>query len=186
MWADQPNWESAGSALHGSSHYDCRHPALVYANIGIHHVHHLASRIPYYRLPEVMRDHPELKECEPAHLGESLRCVRLVLWDDRGSAWCRSPRLGPRSRPRAHLIVTRLHPRIAKLSPMGELGCTLKGPACDRSRQNNKQRAGKPLHCGGTQHESKRRESRLPAEVSEERQRGRGGVAPVRSPCRRS
>ena len=25
-------------------------------NIGIHHIHHLNSRIPYYRLPRVMRD----------------------------------------------------------------------------------------------------------------------------------
>ena len=30
------------------------------ANIGVHHVHHLCSRIPYYRLPQVLRDHPEL------------------------------------------------------------------------------------------------------------------------------
>jgi Fatty acid desaturase len=29
------------------------------ANIGIHHVHHLCSRIPYYRLPQVLRDYPE-------------------------------------------------------------------------------------------------------------------------------
>ena len=32
------------------------------ANIGVHHVHHLSSRIPYYRLPEVLRDHPELAD----------------------------------------------------------------------------------------------------------------------------
>ena len=36
-------------------------------NIGIHHVHHLSSRVPYYRLPEVLRDHPELKAGRPHH-----------------------------------------------------------------------------------------------------------------------
>jgi acyl-lipid omega-6 desaturase (Delta-12 desaturase) len=30
------------------------------ANIGIHHIHHLCSRIPFYRLPLVLRDHPDL------------------------------------------------------------------------------------------------------------------------------
>jgi omega-6 fatty acid desaturase (delta-12 desaturase) len=52
------------------------------ANIGIHHVHHLCSRIPFYRLPRVMRDHPELREVGHITLLQSFRCVRLVLWDE--------------------------------------------------------------------------------------------------------
>ncbi|RYE62075.1 MAG: fatty acid desaturase, partial [Oxalobacteraceae bacterium] len=51
-------------------------------NIGIHHVHHLSSRIPYYRLPEVLRDYPELAGIGRITLLQSLKCVRLVLWDD--------------------------------------------------------------------------------------------------------
>ena len=35
-------------------------PRWFTANIGMHHVHHLASGIPYYRLPWVLRDYPEL------------------------------------------------------------------------------------------------------------------------------
>jgi omega-6 fatty acid desaturase (delta-12 desaturase) len=53
------------------------------ANIGVHHVHHLCSRIPYYRLPDVLREHPELVATGRLTLIESLRCVRLVLWDER-------------------------------------------------------------------------------------------------------
>ena len=53
------------------------------ANIGVHHVHHLCSRIPYYRLPRVLRDHPELAAIGRLTLLESLRCVRMVLWDER-------------------------------------------------------------------------------------------------------
>ena len=52
------------------------------ANIGIHHVHHLASRIPSYRLGEVLRDHPKLREVSRLTLRESFRCFRLALWDE--------------------------------------------------------------------------------------------------------
>ena len=52
------------------------------ANIGIHHVHHLCSRIPYYRLPSVLRDHPELRSAGRLTLVQSLACVRLALWDE--------------------------------------------------------------------------------------------------------
>ena len=31
------------------------------ANIGYHHIHHLNARIPFYRLPEVLREMPELQ-----------------------------------------------------------------------------------------------------------------------------
>jgi omega-6 fatty acid desaturase (delta-12 desaturase) len=53
------------------------------ANIGIHHVHHLASRIPFYRLPEVLRNVPGLAEISRVTLRESFSAVRLVLWDEQ-------------------------------------------------------------------------------------------------------
>ena len=49
-----------------------------------HHIHHLCSRIPYYRLPRVLRDHPELRGIGRLTLMQSFRCVRFVLWDERG------------------------------------------------------------------------------------------------------
>jgi acyl-lipid omega-6 desaturase (Delta-12 desaturase) len=52
------------------------------ANIGVHHVHHLCSRIPYYRLPAVLNEHPELRDLGRLTLRESLCCVRLALWDE--------------------------------------------------------------------------------------------------------
>lgn len=82
-WDRDRNWSVHQAALLGSSHYDL--PVLLRwftANIGIHHVHHLCSRIPYYRLPHVLRDHPELREIGRLTLRESFGCVRLVLWDD--------------------------------------------------------------------------------------------------------
>lgn len=52
-------------------------------NIGIHHLHHLNSRIPFYRLPEVLADHPELRSIGRISLGQSFACVRLTLWDEQ-------------------------------------------------------------------------------------------------------
>jgi len=52
-------------------------------NIGIHHVHHLSSRIPFHKLPQVLREHPELKEIGRMTFMESLRCVKLALWDEQ-------------------------------------------------------------------------------------------------------
>ncbi len=82
-WEDGRAWSMHEAALHGSSHYDL--PAVLRwfsANIGVHHIHHLSSRIPYYRLGDVLRDNPDLRGVSRLTLGESLSCVRLVLWDE--------------------------------------------------------------------------------------------------------
>lgn len=83
-WNNNSNWNLHEAALHGSSYYDLP-PALRWfsANIGIHHVHHLCSRIPYYRLPAVLRDFPELQQVSRITLLQSFGCVRLVLWDEK-------------------------------------------------------------------------------------------------------
>ena len=53
------------------------------ANIGFHHVHHLNSLIPFYRLPEAMRAIPELQhpQITTLHPRDILSCLRLSLWD---------------------------------------------------------------------------------------------------------
>ena len=84
FWAHDEGWSFHEAALHGSSHYVL--PSVLRwftANIGVHHVHHLCSRIPYYRLPLVLRDHPELAAVGRLTFFQSLRCVRMVLWDER-------------------------------------------------------------------------------------------------------
>ena len=70
--------------FHGSSHYILPRPLQwLSANIGIHHVHHLYSRIPFYRLPEVLRDHVALAEGNRMTIRESLDNARLHLWDEK-------------------------------------------------------------------------------------------------------
>ena len=82
-WAREANWSHPELALHGSSYYDL--PIVLRwfsANIGVHHVHHLASRVPFYRLREVLRDYPQLKEVGRLTLWQSLRCINYTLWDE--------------------------------------------------------------------------------------------------------
>jgi omega-6 fatty acid desaturase (delta-12 desaturase) len=83
FWAHEDRWSFQEAALHGSSHYDL--PGILRwftANIGVHHVHHLCSRIPCYRLPRVLREHPELGRVSRLTLLQSFQCVRLALWDE--------------------------------------------------------------------------------------------------------
>jgi omega-6 fatty acid desaturase (delta-12 desaturase) len=83
-WSEGESWNFQSAALHGSSHYEL--PLILRwftGNIGIHHVHHLASRIPFYRLPQVLVDHPELRDMSRITLLQSLRCVKLALWDEQ-------------------------------------------------------------------------------------------------------
>jgi acyl-lipid omega-6 desaturase (Delta-12 desaturase) len=83
FWAHDQGWNMREAAVYGSSHYDL--PGVLRwfsANIGVHHVHHLCSRIPFYRLPQTLRDHPDLAAIGRLTLRESLSCVRLVLWDE--------------------------------------------------------------------------------------------------------
>jgi len=84
-WEREENWNVQEAALNGSSHYAL--PGVlrwITGNIGVHHVHHLASRIPFYRLSEVVRDHDILAQSKRITLWESFRCARLHLWDENG------------------------------------------------------------------------------------------------------
>jgi len=82
-WEREGDWSFHEAALHGSSHYDM--PAVlrwITGNIGIHHIHHLSSRIPFYRLGKVLRDRPELRAVSRLTMRESFRTALLALWDE--------------------------------------------------------------------------------------------------------
>ncbi len=83
-WDADENWQLHEAALHGSSYYQLP-PVLQWfsANIGIHHVHHLYSRIPFYRLTEVLRDHSDLANSNQMTIRQSLASSRLHLWDEK-------------------------------------------------------------------------------------------------------
>jgi omega-6 fatty acid desaturase (delta-12 desaturase) len=83
-FSDNAGWTYETAALISSS-YMKMNPfmAWVTANIGYHHVHHLNARIPFYRLPEVMKALPELQAAKTTslHPAEIRRCLNLKVWD---------------------------------------------------------------------------------------------------------
>ncbi len=82
-WDKAEDWDFHHAAVAGSSHYEL--PAVLRwftANIGVHHVHHLCSRIPNYRLQDCLKRAPELRLINRITFLESLKCVPLTLWDE--------------------------------------------------------------------------------------------------------
>jgi omega-6 fatty acid desaturase (delta-12 desaturase) len=83
-FSDNAGWTYDKAALESSS-FMTTGPLLAWftANIGYHHLHHLNSRIPFYRLPEVVAAIPELQSPKTTSLRpvEILRCLRLKVWD---------------------------------------------------------------------------------------------------------
>lgn len=79
------DWTYANAALSSTS-YMVMSPVMRWftANIGYHHVHHINSRIPFYRLHEAMVNMPELKDVTTTSWNplEIWRCFRLKLWDE--------------------------------------------------------------------------------------------------------
>jgi len=82
-WKSSETWTHPQASLSGSSFYDLPAPLRwLTANIGVHHVHHLNSRIPFYRLTDVLQANPELRSVGRLTLARSFGCVRLALWDE--------------------------------------------------------------------------------------------------------
>jgi acyl-lipid omega-6 desaturase (Delta-12 desaturase) len=82
-WHRKPDWDFFEAAVLGSSHLVLPRPLQwLTASIGIHHVHHLSSRIPNYRLQECLEANPELQQATRITLRDSARLFRLTLWDE--------------------------------------------------------------------------------------------------------
>ena len=89
-WRRGQNWDFHQAALYGSSHYSLpRFLQWMTASIGLHHVHHLSSRIPNYRLQECLDRTPELKVAPRLTFIQSLACATLSLWDEQSEKMIR-------------------------------------------------------------------------------------------------
>ncbi len=81
---DKAGWTYEKAALESSS-YIKTGPIWAWftANIGYHHIHHLNDHIPFYRLPEVFAQIPELgsPKTTSLHPFDIVRCLRLKVWD---------------------------------------------------------------------------------------------------------
>ena len=85
-WQSTGDWSYADAALRGSSYLKL--PKLLQfftGNIGLHHVHHLSTRIPNYKLQRANDENPIFHDVPTLSLWNGLLAVRLKLWDqDRG------------------------------------------------------------------------------------------------------
>lgn len=82
-WRRNNDWDFHQTAVLGSSYFDLPQPLRWFTgDIGSHHIHHLSSRIPNYRLHECLADNAELREVGRITLRDSFTCLRLALWDE--------------------------------------------------------------------------------------------------------
>ncbi len=83
-WARGADWDSTRAAIAGSSFYDL--PPVIHwftGNIGYHHIHHLATRIPNYRLRAAYASSPLLRAAPKLTFRQSLRSLSCKLWDEK-------------------------------------------------------------------------------------------------------
>lgn len=91
-WERHENWNVLEAALMGSSYYAL--PKILQwfvGNIGLHHIHHLCSKIPNYKLQECMDAKPVLQTINRMSFRDSLKCVHLKLWDEDKKIMVRVP-----------------------------------------------------------------------------------------------
>jgi len=83
-WVRTNNWNYREIALEGSSFV--KFPKVLQwfsGNIGFHHIHHINSRIPNYKLEKCYRENPIFKDVKPVTFMKSLKTLRLRLWDEK-------------------------------------------------------------------------------------------------------
>jgi len=78
------DWDYVYAAMHSSSYM--KMPKIMHwftGNIGYHHIHHMNSRIPFYKLPKVFKEMKEMQNVGTTSLApaEILRCLRIKFWD---------------------------------------------------------------------------------------------------------
>ncbi len=82
-WEKAEGWDFQVAALLGSSYYDLPRVLNWFTgNIGLHHIHHLNSMIPNYRLLDCIEASPELKSINRMTLRQSFACAKLKLWHE--------------------------------------------------------------------------------------------------------
>jgi len=84
IWTRKHEWDYERMALEGSSYL--KFPAILHwfsGNIGYHHIHHLSPMIPNYNLKKCHRENSLFSKKKPVTFIESLRTIRLRLWDEK-------------------------------------------------------------------------------------------------------
>lgn len=83
-WENSSSWSYDEAALKGSSYLKLPKVLQFFTgNIGLHHVHHLSTRIPNYNLQRAHDAFPAFSQVPTLSGWDGIRCVRLKLWDEQ-------------------------------------------------------------------------------------------------------
>jgi omega-6 fatty acid desaturase (delta-12 desaturase) len=82
-WRYREAWNYYAAGLEGASHLVMPRVLQWFtANIGLHHIHHVSSRIPNYHLQRCYDQIPALQHVTRLSLVHSVRTLGLTLWDE--------------------------------------------------------------------------------------------------------
>ena len=103
QWHRQHDWSPVQAALDGSSYLKLPRVLQWFTgSIGFHHVHHLAAKVPNYRLQACHQAQPEFATVTTLSLRDALSAPAFLLWDEARSGMTRIP-------SRRHRLAT-IHP----------------------------------------------------------------------------
>ena len=141
-WTPHRDWDYVEAALRGSSHLQL--PAVLRwftANIGLHHVHHVAPRIPNYRLQQCHDENATFHGSPVVTLRSGTAALRLALWDEDSGRLDRLSRAEYQVRKRSNARNSSHGKRPARLGTQGvqtpdaEIGHPARASAPSASRQ---------------------------------------------------
>jgi omega-6 fatty acid desaturase (delta-12 desaturase) len=82
-WSGHDDWDYAEASLRGSSHLRLPAPLQWFTgNIGLHHVHHIAPKIPNYRLQSCNDSNVMFQRSPIVTVRSGSAALRLALWDE--------------------------------------------------------------------------------------------------------
>jgi acyl-lipid omega-6 desaturase (Delta-12 desaturase) len=84
QWYTDEEWDFKTVALNGSSYYQLPKVLQWFSgNIGFHHIHHLCSKIPNYRLEKCHLENELFRSITPITFFEGFKSIHLKLWDQK-------------------------------------------------------------------------------------------------------
>lgn len=82
-WYREDEWDYSTVAIHGASYLKLPKVLQWFSgNIGFHHIHHLSSKIPNYKLEKCHRENDAFHSVKPVTFITSMKSLSLRLWDE--------------------------------------------------------------------------------------------------------
>jgi omega-6 fatty acid desaturase (delta-12 desaturase) len=125
-WDRHASWDPVTASMQGCSYMRLPRPLhWLTASLGFHHVHHLASRIPNYRLQDCHCADPRFAGVQELTLRDAFDAPRHVLWDEPSGRMVTFAAVAPRrwgqpaSAPPRGAVQPPAGTEVAEFSPTG-------------------------------------------------------------------